>query len=39
VNDWLVQHFTLLGLTFQNWMVVTLAMIVVAVLMARIENG
>jgi hypothetical protein len=38
-GDWLVQHFTLLGFTFQNWMVVILAMIVAAVLMARMENG
>jgi hypothetical protein len=39
VNDWLVQHFTLLGWTFQNWMVVILALILAAMLVARIEDG
>jgi hypothetical protein len=39
VGDWLAEHFTLLGLTFQNWMVVALAMIVAAALIARMENG
>jgi hypothetical protein len=39
VGDWLAEHFILLGLTFQNWMVVALAMIVAAVLIARMENG
>jgi hypothetical protein len=38
-GDWLVQHFTILGFTFQNWMVVILAVIVAAVLVARMENG
>jgi hypothetical protein len=39
VDDWLVQHFTLLGWTFQNWMVVILVMILAAMLIARIEDG
>jgi hypothetical protein len=38
VNDWLVQQFTLLGWTFQNWMVVILVMILAAMLIARIED-
>jgi hypothetical protein len=38
-GDWLVQYFPLLGFTFQNWMFVILAMIVAAVLVARMENG
>jgi hypothetical protein len=39
VGDWLAEKFPLLGFTFQNWMVVILAMIVVAMLIARIEEG
>jgi hypothetical protein len=39
VNDWLVQHFTILGWTFQNWMVAILALILAAMLAARIEDG
>jgi hypothetical protein len=39
VDDWLVRHFTLLGWTFQNWMVVILVMILAAMLIARIEDG
>ena len=35
----LVEQFTLLGLTPQNWMIVTLAMIVIAALISRMENG
>lgn len=31
-EEWLIERFTLLGLSFQNWMVVALAMIVLAVL-------
>lgn len=38
MNDWLVQQFTLLGWTFQNWMVVILVMILAAMLIARIED-
>jgi hypothetical protein len=39
VKDWLVQHFTLLGWTFQYWMVAILALILAAMLVARIEDG
>ena len=39
MDDWLVEQFPLLGFTFQNWMVVILAMIVAAMLIARIEEG
>jgi hypothetical protein len=39
VDDWLMQEFTLLGWTFQNWMVVILALILAAMLVARIEDG
>jgi len=35
----LAEQFTLLGLTPQNWMIVTLAMIVIAALISRMENG
>ena len=39
MGDWLTVQFTLLGLTFQNWMVVVLAMIAAAVLIAMMEDG
>ena len=39
MSDWLVEQFTLLGLTFQNWMIVGLAMIVIAALISRMEDG
>ena len=35
----LIEQFTLLGLTPRNWMIVTLAMIVIAALISRMENG
>jgi hypothetical protein len=35
VQDWLTDRFTVFGIPFQNWMVVALAMIVVAVLIIR----
>jgi hypothetical protein len=38
-EEWLVERFTLLGVSFQNWMVVTLAMIVIAVLIWKGENS
>jgi hypothetical protein len=34
VGNWLVARFTLLGVIFQNWMMVALAIILVAVLIA-----
>jgi hypothetical protein len=34
VGNWLAARFTLLGVTFQNWMTVALAVILVAVLIA-----
>jgi hypothetical protein len=30
MDDWLVRHVTLLGIPFQNWMVVTLVLILIA---------
>jgi len=36
---WMAEQFTLLGLPFQNWMIVTVAMIVIAALISKIENG
>jgi hypothetical protein len=38
VDDWLGKQFTLLGIPFQNWMVVTLAIIVIAVLIVKGER-
>jgi len=37
-HDWLVKQFTILGIPFQNWMVVALAMIIIAVLIAKGER-
>jgi hypothetical protein len=34
----MVRQFTLLGIPFQNWMVVSLAIIVIAVLIAKGER-
>jgi hypothetical protein len=34
VGDWLAEHFTLLGVTFQNWMVVALAITLASALVA-----
>jgi hypothetical protein len=39
MDDRLVQHFTLLGWTFQSLMVVMLALILATMLVARIEDG
>jgi hypothetical protein len=36
---WMAEQFVLLGLPFQNWMIVTVAMIVIAALISRMENG
>ena len=33
-SDWLAERFTLLGVTFQNWMILALAIILVGVLIA-----
>jgi len=30
VDDWLVRHVTLLSIPFQNWVVVTLVLILIA---------
>jgi hypothetical protein len=32
VHDWLTDRFTLLGIPFQNWMVVALALIRIAMI-------
>jgi hypothetical protein len=34
VGNWLTERFTLFGVTFQNWMMVALAIVLVAVLIA-----
>jgi hypothetical protein len=34
MGDWLVERFTLLGVTFQNWMIVALAIVLVGGLLA-----
>jgi len=38
VREWLIERFTLLDVSFQNWMVVALAMIVTAVLVWKAEK-
>jgi len=32
LSDWLTEQFTLLGIPFQNWMVVALALILIAMI-------
>jgi hypothetical protein len=39
MSDWLAEHFALLGATFQNWMVVAVAIILVSALDARRSAG
>jgi hypothetical protein len=34
MGEWLVKQFTLLGVTFQNWMALALAIILIGVLIA-----
>jgi hypothetical protein len=38
VEDWLVEHFTFLGIPLQNWMVVAFATILIAVLITRSQK-
>jgi hypothetical protein len=39
MGDWLAEHFTLLGVPFQNWMVVAVAIILVSALVAWWRQG
>jgi hypothetical protein len=39
VDDWLVTQGTYLGIPFQNWMVVSLALVLAAVLIAVWERN
>lgn len=34
MSNWLVERFTLLGATFQNWMIMALAIVLVVLLIA-----
>jgi hypothetical protein len=34
MGDWLAEHFTLFGVTFQNWMILALAIVLLAALFA-----
>lgn len=38
LGDWLVQSFTLLGVTFQNWMPIALALVLFAALIAWLRE-
>jgi hypothetical protein len=35
MGTWLTERFTLVGVTFQSWMMVALAIVLLAVLIAR----
>ena len=39
MDDWLVWHITLLGIPFQNWTVVTVALILIAALIKLGESS
>jgi hypothetical protein len=39
MDHWLVRQFTVFGIPFQNWMFVALALIVIAVLIAKGERN
>ena len=39
MGEWLAEQFTLVGLTFQNWMIIAGTIIVIAALISRMENG
>jgi hypothetical protein len=39
VNDWLENQVTFLGIPFQNWMLVTVALVLVATLINIGERG
>jgi hypothetical protein len=34
VDDWLAERFTLLGVTFQNWMLIGLVIILIGIVLA-----
>jgi hypothetical protein len=38
MGNWLVKHFTLWGLTFQNWMVIALAMVLISIVLASLQR-
>jgi hypothetical protein len=38
VDDWLVGHVTLLGIPFENWMVVTFVLALIAALINILEK-
>jgi hypothetical protein len=38
VSDWLVREFTVLGIHFQNWMLVVLAIVLSMILYAWIQE-
>ena len=39
VDDWLIKQVTFLGIPFQNWMVVTFALILIAMLINQGEKN
>jgi hypothetical protein len=39
MGDWLVSHFTIFGVQAQNWMLVALALIAVAIVFAWVSNS
>jgi hypothetical protein len=38
LDDWLIRQITILGIPFQNWMIVALALILIAVLINPAEK-
>jgi hypothetical protein len=39
MGDWLVSHFTIFGVQAQNWMLLALAIIAVAIIFALVSNS
>jgi hypothetical protein len=39
MDDWLVRHVAVLGISFQNWMVVTFALVLIGALISWGEKG
>jgi hypothetical protein len=39
LHDWLTEQFTFLGIPFQNWMVVALALILIAAIINLGQRG
>jgi hypothetical protein len=38
MRNWLVKHLTLWGLTFQNWMVIALAIVLISIALGWLQR-